>query len=119
MSFGVNNRELEEGGRRLQLVELREYRRDSLRRDRQCGDQPDHALNQQLRRIAAEHDIPCQLEILGRGGTDASAIQSAGSGVPATALSIPVRYAHTVNETCAVTDVEAAIDLLTRYLRDA
>jgi endoglucanase len=78
----------------------------------------DHALNQRLRRIAAEHDIPYQLEILGRGGTDASAIQRARSGVRATALSIPVRYAHTVNETCAVADVEAAIALLTGYMRD-
>ena len=78
----------------------------------------DHRLNQRLRRIAAEHDIPYQLEILGRGGTDASAIQRAGSGVRATALSIPVRYAHTVNETCAVADIEATIALLTRYLED-
>jgi tetrahedral aminopeptidase len=76
----------------------------------------DHSLNQQLRRIAADHDIPYQLEILGRGGTDASAIQRARAGVRATALSIPVRYAHTVNETCAVADVEAAIALLTRYI---
>jgi endoglucanase len=76
----------------------------------------DHHLNQQLRRIAAEHDIPYQLEILGRGGTDASAIQRSRSGVRATALSIPVRYAHTVNETCAIADVEAAIGLVTQYL---
>ena len=76
----------------------------------------DHTLNQQLRQVAAAHEIPYQLEILGRGGTDASAIQRSRAGVRATALSIPVRYAHTVNETCAVADVEAAIALLTRYL---
>lgn len=76
----------------------------------------DHSLNQQLRRLADGHDIPYQLEILGRGGTDASAIQRSHSGVRATALSIPVRYAHTVNETCAAADVEAAIALLRRYL---
>ncbi len=76
----------------------------------------DYALNQRLRQIADEHDISYQLEILGRGGTDASAIQRSRSGVRATALSIPVRYAHTVNETCAVADVEAAIALLKQYI---
>ncbi|MEX2314080.1 MAG: M42 family metallopeptidase [Thermomicrobiales bacterium] len=77
----------------------------------------DHSLNQQLRQVASEHNIPFQLEILGRGGTDASAIQRSRSGVRATALSIPVRYAHTVNELCAVSDVRAAIGLLTLYLK--
>jgi endoglucanase len=79
----------------------------------------DYALNQQLRRVADIHDIPYQLEILGRGGTDASAIQRSRAGVRATALSIPVRYAHTVNETCAVADIEAGIALLARYLEEA
>ena len=76
----------------------------------------DHALNRRLRQVADAHDIPYQLEVLGRGGTDAGAIQRALAGAPVTALSIPVRYAHTVNEMCAVGDVQAAVDLLTRYL---
>jgi endoglucanase len=79
----------------------------------------DHALNRRLRQVADAHDIPYQLEILGRGGTDAGAIQRALAGAPITALSIPVRYAHTVNEMCAVGDVRAAIDLLTRFLAQA
>lgn len=79
----------------------------------------DYALNQQLRSLADAHGIPYQLEILGRGGTDAGAIQRALDGAPVTAFSIPVRYAHTVNEMCAVSDVRAAIALLTRYLQQA
>ena len=79
----------------------------------------DHALNRRLRQVADAHDISYQLEILGRGGTDAGAIQRALAGAPVTTLSIPVRYAHTVNEMCAVSDVQAAVDLLTRYLTHA
>lgn len=79
----------------------------------------DHHLNQRLRRVADSYNISYQLEILGRGGTDAGAMQRALAGAPVTALSIPVRYAHTVNEMCAVSDVQAAIALLTRYLEQA
>lgn len=77
---------------------------------------PSYALSQHLRQIARDAGLPHQLEILGRGGTDAGAMQRTRGGVPATALSIPVRYAHTVNETAAVSDIQAAIDLLARYL---
>jgi tetrahedral aminopeptidase len=79
----------------------------------------DHRLNQRLRRIADAEGIAYQLEILGRGGTDAGAMQRSRGGVPVTALSVPVRYAHTVNETCAIRDIEAAIALLRRFLATA
>jgi endoglucanase len=46
-------------------------------------------------------------------------MQRARSGAPASTLSIPVRYAHTVNETCSPTDVQAAIDLLKLFLEHA
>lgn len=79
----------------------------------------DQRLNRQLRRIADERGIPYQLEILGRGGTDAGSMQRSRAGAPATALSIPVRYAHTPNETCAPDDIRAAIDLLVAFLAEA
>jgi putative aminopeptidase FrvX len=79
----------------------------------------DTRLNRHLRRIASEHSIEYQLEILGRGGTDAGAMQRTRAGVPVTALSIPVRYAHTANETCSVADIEAAIALTARFLEHA
>jgi endoglucanase len=77
---------------------------------------PSEPLNRFLRRLARENGIPYQNEILVRGGTDAGAMQRARGGTPATALSIPVRYAHTVNETCSPSDVQAAIDLLKVFL---
>ncbi|MEA2513375.1 MAG: hypothetical protein QOJ59_2862, partial [Thermomicrobiales bacterium] len=56
---------------------------------------------------------------LPRGGTDAGAMQLARGGVAAITLSIPTRYIHTVNEMAVVSDVEACIQLLARYLEDA
>jgi putative aminopeptidase FrvX len=76
-------------------------------------------LVQAFRRIAREHAIPHQLEILPRGGTDAGAIQRSRSGVAAITLSIPSRYVHTVNETAHERDIQAAIDLLARFLEQA
>lgn len=72
-----------------------------------------------FRDVAEKHSIPYQLEILPRGGTDAGGIQRSRGGVPSFTLSIPTRYLHTVNETAAVADIEACIDLLARYLEEA
>ena len=72
-----------------------------------------------FRDIAQAKDIPHQLEILPRGGTDAGAIQRSRGGVPSFTLSIPTRYIHTVNESAHVTDIQAAIDLLAAYLEEA
>ena len=78
-----------------------------------------HKLVRHLRAIAQDSNIPHQLEILPRGGTDAGAMQRARGGAPAVTISIPTRYVHTVNEMCAVEDVLSSIDLLARYLERA
>jgi endoglucanase len=80
---------------------------------------PSYPLNLHLKQLAREAGIPFQMEILTRGGTDAGAMQSATGGRPVTTLSIPVRYAHTVNETCSPTDVQATINLLELFLEHA
>lgn len=80
---------------------------------------PNYKLVDHLRRIAEQHEIPHQMEILPRGGTDAGAIQRARAGAAAVTLSIPSRYVHTVNEMVSVSDLEAAATLLARYLEDA
>jgi endoglucanase len=79
----------------------------------------DHQLLKRLCQLAREHDIPSQLEILPRGGTDAGAMQRAHGGASAITLSIPTRHAHTVNEMCALSDIRATIDLLTVFLERA
>jgi endoglucanase len=72
-----------------------------------------------FRDVAEKHEIKHQLEVLPRGGTDAGALQRSRGGVPAFTLSIPCRYVHTVNETASLTDIEATIILLARYLEEA
>lgn len=76
-------------------------------------------LVKQMRSIAKKHDIPHQLEILPRGGTDGGALQRSGAGCAGITLSIPTRYIHTVNEMVYAGDVQAAIDLLAAYLNEA
>jgi putative aminopeptidase FrvX len=65
---------------------------------------------------AREAGLPTQLEILEGGSTDAAAIQVAGGGVPAGALSIPCRYVHTPSEMVDFRDVQAAVGLLLAVL---
>ncbi|MEZ4522027.1 MAG: hypothetical protein R3A46_10355 [Thermomicrobiales bacterium] len=78
-----------------------------------------YPLNRHLKQLARDNGIPFQMEILTRGGTDAGAMQRATGGRPVTTLSIPVRYAHTVNEICSPADVQATIDLLRFFLEHA
>ncbi|MFQ5653374.1 MAG: M42 family metallopeptidase [Planctomycetota bacterium] len=68
------------------------------------------------REIARVREIPSQMEILPRGGTDAGGIQRGGDAVPSITLSVPTRYVHTVVELVRASDLEATIALLTGFL---
>jgi endoglucanase len=68
--------------------------------------------------LARRRAIPHQLEVGLPGGTDASAIEVAGDGVPAIALSIPSRYGHSASEMCDLGDVAATADLLQAVLEE-
>ncbi len=72
-----------------------------------------------FRDVAESNNIPYQLEILPRGGTDAGGIQRSRGGVPGFTLSIPTRYIHTVNEMSSWSDIKASIEILARYLLEA
>lgn len=80
---------------------------------------PNYKLVDHFRDLAEEHGIPIQYEFLPRGGTDAGATAQARGGNAAFTLSIPTRYAHTVNEMARVSDIQACIDLLSVFLSDA
>jgi len=68
-------------------------------------------------RAAEKNRIPYQREVLLIGGTDARAIQVARAGVPAGAISIPVRYVHSPSEMVDFSDVQNTVKLLTAVLR--
>ncbi|MCA8960661.1 MAG: M42 family metallopeptidase [Planctomycetes bacterium] len=72
-----------------------------------------------FRHLAEKHEIPHQMEILSRGGTDAGGIQRAHEAVPSITLSVPTRYVHSVVETIYGPDLEATVELLTRFLETA
>lgn len=80
---------------------------------------PNRKLVAHLKEIAEAHNIPFQLEVLPRGGTDAGAFQRAQDGVVTATISIPSRYVHTVNEMAAISDIQASVDLLAQFLREA
>lgn len=80
---------------------------------------PNRKLVDHFREIAEKNNIPFQLEILPKGGTDAGAIQRSQDGVVTATISIPSRYVHTVNEMASVSDIQASVDLLTQFLREA
>ncbi len=75
-------------------------------------------LRRALERVAQEHDIPYQLEVLPLGTTDAAIMQATRAGVIAGAISIPSRYTHLTAEMIDLNDVENAIRLLSAYLSD-
>lgn len=64
-----------------------------------------------LIRLAEERKIPYQREILEAGGTDTSAMQTAGGGCRAGAISIPTRYIHSNVETACRADIDACVAL--------
>ncbi len=72
-----------------------------------------------MKALAEANDIPYQLEILPRGGTDAGALQLANDGAAVITLSFPTRYVHSVIETANKADIEAAIRLLAAFLEQA
>lgn len=76
-------------------------------------------LVEHFREIAERENIPHQMEILPRGGTDAGALQRSRSGSVSITISIPTRYVHTVNEMVHRKDIESAVNLLARYLQEA
>jgi len=70
-----------------------------------------------LMKTAKENNIAYQSEIMDAGGTDTAAMQSAGAGSIAGAISIPTRYIHTGVEMCDMGDAEACAKLLGGILK--
>ena len=76
----------------------------------------DRSLIDEFEAVAKSREIPHQLSILVRGGTDAGAMQRTRGGYRAMTLSIPTRYIHTVTESVHKRDLQSAIDLLAAWL---
>ena len=83
-----------------------------------CLDSDMHIV-EQLRKIASGKAIPIQYSArpYATGGTSASRIRTVQKGVRTVLLGIPCRYMHTPVEVCDMRDVEAAISLVTEYIK--
>lgn len=73
-------------------------------------------INRLLVAAAEAEKIPYQMEVLQGGTTDASSIQVARGGVPASVLSVPSRYIHTPSQVVDRRDIEATVNLLKAFL---
>ena len=77
----------------------------------------DYRMVNYLKKLATDHDIPWQLEILPAGGTDTAGVQRSGKkGAIAGAISIPLRHIHQTIELAHKRDIRNCIDLLTLAL---
>jgi len=76
----------------------------------------DRGLIDEFEAVAKKREIPYQLSILPRGGTDAGPMQRSRGGLRTMTLSVPTRYIHTVTECIHQRDLQSAIDLLAAWL---
>jgi len=64
--------------------------------------------------LAEQHDIPVQVTVRRRGGTDGGRVHLAHRGVPTIVLGVPVRYAHSHHGLISLEDYDNLIELLVR-----
>ena len=76
----------------------------------------DRSLIDEFEAVAKQREIPFQLSILPRGGTDAGPMQRSRGGFKTMTISVPTRYIHTVTECIHKRDLQSAIDLLAAWL---
>lgn len=74
-------------------------------------------IRQRLKDMALQLEIPYQITIEEKGGTDAGAIHMALGGIVTGGLSIPVRYMHTPTEMCSLRDLSQTVSILTEFLK--
>lgn len=75
-------------------------------------------INARLEMVADAGKIPMQRETSGRTtGTNTDQIFRSRAGVPATNLSMPLRYMHSPVETADMGDVQACVDLLVAFIK--
>ena len=71
-----------------------------------------------IENLCRKNDIPYQLSCFTDGGTDAGNIHKSGTGIPATTLSIPMRYMHTHLGVVHKDDIIATLKLLKLIVED-
>ena len=68
-----------------------------------------------MEKLCEENNIPCQREVIDRGGTDASSMNVAGAGVRTGGICVVTRYPHSQSSVVSSEDIEAGIDLMNAF----
>ncbi len=76
-------------------------------------------VREKLIRLAKDHGVKYQLEIMKDGGTDAGVMQYARGGVKAGGISLPTRYIHSPAEMAAKSDIADCISLCRLFAENA
>lgn len=77
----------------------------------------DYVASKKLQSVAAENNIPYQLEIMaGRTGTNADSMTVSAGGMISSLISIPLKYMHTGVEIVSISDVENVGYLIAKYI---
>ncbi|MGI8967966.1 MAG: M20/M25/M40 family metallo-hydrolase [Chloroflexota bacterium] len=72
-----------------------------------------------LMKAADDEGVPYQVDIYAGGSpTDANAMQMSRKGMAVGIMSVPTRYLHTASEVASLDDIDAAVQVLTRFVRD-
>lgn len=69
--------------------------------------------------LAEEREIPYQLEVMPRGGTDTRELALGGDGARAGGVSIPLRYTHQITETADPDDLDSSVALVRAFCERA
>lgn len=73
----------------------------------------------QLQAAAEAEGIPYQIDVYASGSpTDGNVMQMSRGGMAVGIVSVPTRYLHTSSEVLSLDDVDAAVNMLTRFTAD-
>lgn len=74
---------------------------------------------ERLIQAAIDEGVPYQIDAEPAGsGTDGNVMQMTRQGMAVGLLSVPLRYMHTASEVICLDDVDAAVRIVTRFVRD-
>lgn len=76
------------------------------------GNVVDKRLASMVLDTAKKLKIPCQLEVVEGGATDASSVYNLKGGIPSVAICVPSRYIHSNVSVCSLADMKKTIDLV-------
>ncbi|MFV8469772.1 M42 family metallopeptidase [Mycoplasma sp. Sp48II] len=80
------------------------------------GNLMDTGLINLMEEVALKHNIPAYKFVSMGGGTDAHELQYARGGAATLTISLPQRYLHSPIGVCAISDLLAASDLISKFI---